>query len=83
MQSLFGQDAGCIIHKTRPCVQDDRVGSHFDLSRIIDKQVAGAIRLRNTRPRKSCAIWQSIPGVAFRVGIHRIQAFKRVVEVSW
>ena len=48
----------CIVHKTRPCVQDDRVGSHFDLSRIIDKQVAGAIRLRNTRPRKSCAIRQ-------------------------
>ena len=48
----------CIVHKTRPCVQDDRVGSHFDLSRIIDKQVSGAIRLRNTRPRKSCAIWQ-------------------------
>ena len=23
---------GCIVHKTRPCVQDDRVGSHFDLS---------------------------------------------------
>jgi hypothetical protein len=53
MQSLFGQDVGCIVHETRPCVQDDRVASHFDLSRIIDKQVAGAIRLRNTRPRKS------------------------------
>ncbi len=50
MQSLFGQDVRCIVHKTRPCVQDDRVGSHFDLSRINDKQVAGAIRLQNTRP---------------------------------
>jgi len=53
MHSLFGQDVGCIVYETRPCVQDDRVGSHFDLSRNTDKQVAGAIRLRNTRPRKS------------------------------
>ena len=92
MQSLFGQEVGALSTKLDPVFKTTvllptSICPVSPTSRLQERSgcgilVPGSPSNRN-RLGKSCAIWQRVPGVAFWVGIHRIQAFKRVVEVSW